>query len=328
MRALVTGGAGYVGSHMVRTLLDAGHEVVVVDDLSSGHRDAIPPTVQFVFGDVAHTEDMRALLTDAKVDAVFHFAAKIRVDESVTDPQKYYQGNLVASLALLEAVLSAAVPNFILSSTAAVYGTPDELPIDEDHVKRPLNAYGATKLAVERALESYGTAYGLRWAALRYFNAAGAHPEAGLGERHEPESHLIPLVLDVARGKRSSVSIYGNNWPTPDGTCVRDYVHVRDLCGAHLAAVLYLQQGGQSGPFNLGTGQGNSVREVVSAAEQVTGVRIPVVEAPARPGDPPALVAGVERARRVLGFAPSRSDLWSILRDAWAFMQTHTPPLS
>ena len=318
MKALVTGGAGYVGSHMVKTLLDAGHEAVVLDDLSTGHRDAVDPRARFVQGDSAQTGEVRALLRDEKIDAVLHFAAKIRVEESVQDPRLYWQKNLVATLALLDAVVDAKLP-FVFSSTAAVYGTPDEVPIPEDHPKRPVSPYGDTKLAIEHALEAYGAAYGLPWAALRYFNAAGADAAAGLGERHEPETHLIPIVLDVAAGKRASVALYGTDWPTPDGTCVRDYVHVLDLAEAHLAAVEHLARGGASGAFNLGTGRGHSVREVVEAARRVSGRPIAVVEAPRRAGDPPSLVAKVDRAREVLGWRARRGDLDAVVGDAWAW---------
>lgn len=320
MRVLVTGGAGYVGSHMVATLLAASHDVVVLDDLSTGHRDAVGAEAHFVEGDVGDTSLVAALLRDQRIDAVCHFAAKIRVEESVSSPRLYWQGNLVRTLALLEAVLDTpAPPALVFSSTAAVYGTPDEVPIDEDHPKRPESPYGETKLAVERALASYGRAHGLRWAALRYFNAAGADAEAGLGERHDPETHLIPIVLDVALGARPSLAVYGTTWPTPDGTCVRDYVHVLDLGEAHLAALRYLVQGGASGAFNLGTGRGRSVREVVHAVERVTGREVPVTEAPPRAGDPAELVAKVERAERVLGWKARRTELDAVVADAWAW---------
>jgi UDP-glucose 4-epimerase len=320
VKVLVTGGAGYVGSHMVKTLLDAAHDVVVLDDLSTGHRDAVDARARFVEGDVGATADVAALLRDERVEAVCHFAAKIRVEESVSAPRLYWQGNLVRTLGLLEAVLGCATPPaFVFSSTAAVYGTPREVPIDEDHPKRPESPYGETKLAVEHALESYGRAYGLRWVALRYFNAAGADAAAGLGERHEPETHLIPIVLDAAAGVRPSVSIYGTHWPTPDGTCVRDYVHVLDLCEAHLAALEHLVRGARSGAFNLGTGQGRSVREVVDAVRRVTGRPVPVVEAPERAGDPAVLVAKVERAEKLLGWKARRSELDAIVADAWAW---------
>jgi UDP-glucose 4-epimerase len=320
MRTLVTGGAGYVGSHMVKALVDGGHQVVVVDDMSAGHRDAVPPGVPFVLADVGSTNDMAALLRDHQIEAVLHFAAKTRVEQSVAEPRLYWNGNVVATLALLDAVLDAGtVKAFVQSSTAAVYGTPDEVPIDEDHPKRPESPYGETKLVVERALEAYGRAHGLRWTALRYFNAAGADHEAGLGERHEPETHLIPIVLDAASGKRESISIYGTSWPTPDGTCLRDYVHVSDLCEAHLAAVDYLVRGGDCGAFNLGTGTGHSVREIVEVARAVTGRPIATVDAPPRAGDPPVLVAKVERAARVLGWRAKRPELSRIVGDAWAW---------
>lgn len=320
MKVLVTGGAGYVGSHMVKTLLDAGHQVVVLDDLSTGYRDAVPEGVTFVRGDVGDVAAVSALLKEERVEGICHFAAKIRVEESVSAPRLYFQGNLTRTLAFLEAVLDApSVPVFVFSSTAAVYGTPDSVPIDEDHPKRPESPYGDSKLAVERALEAYGRAYGLRWTALRYFNAAGAWPEAGLGERHEPETHLIPIVLEAALGVRKSLSMYGTSWPTPDGTCVRDYVHVRDLCDAHLAALEHLVRGGASGAFNLGTGKGRSVREVVDAVKRVTGRDVPVVEAPPRAGDPAELVAKVERAEKILGWKAKRTDLDAIVADAWAW---------
>ena len=329
MRALVTGGAGFVGSHMVKTLLDFGHEPVVLDDMSSGHRDAVPPGVPFVLGDVASVGDVGALLRDQRIDAVFHFAAKIRVEESVTDPRLYWKGNLVATLALLDAVLdSGRVQAFVQSSTAAVYGTPDEVPIDEDHPKRPVSPYGETKLAIERALDAYGAAHGLPWAALRYFNAAGADHEAGLGERHVPETHLVPIVLEVAAGERASLAINGTAWPTPDGTCVRDYIHVTDLCEAHLAAVEHLVRGGECGAFNLGTGRGHSVREIVEVARRITGLPIATVDGPPRAGDPAVLVAKVDRAARVLGWQARRADLARIVGDAWAWKLRAAPSAS
>ena len=318
MKALVTGGAGYIGSHMVRTLLDASHEVVVLDDLSAGHRDAVGEDAAFVQGDVGDAPLVRSLLDEQRIDAVFHFAGLIRVEESVSEPRRYYETNVVRSLRLLDAVVEVGVRNFVFSSTAAVYGNPKLVPIPEDHVLDPVNPYGHTKLAVERALEAYGRAYRLPWVALRYFNAAGAHPEAGLAERHDPETHLIPIVLDVARGRRRSLNIYGSQWDTADGTCVRDFVHVRDLCDAHLRAVDYLAAGGESGALNLGTGHGHSVRDVVEVARSVTGREIPTLDASPRPGDPPVLVASAERARAVLGWSARRSDLRSIVEDAWS----------
>ncbi len=320
MKTLVTGGAGYIGSHMVKLLVERGHQVVVVDDMSSGHRDAVPPGVPFVLADVGSPIDVGAVLRDHDVEAVFHFAAKIRVEQSVSEPKLYWRGNVSVTLGLLDAVLDAGtVKAFVQSSTAAVYGTPDEVPIDEDHPKRPTSPYGETKLAVEHALAAYGNAYGLRWAALRYFNAAGADHEAGLGERHEPETHLVPMVLEVAQGKRESLAIYGTSWPTSDGTCLRDYVHVTDLCEAHLAAVEHLVGGGECGAFNLGSGQGATVREMVGVARKVTGRTIATHDAPPRAGDPPSLVAKVDRAAKVLGWRAKRSDLTRIVSDAWAW---------
>jgi UDP-glucose 4-epimerase len=318
---LVTGGAGYVGSHMVKTLLAAGHQPVVVDDMSTGHRDAVPPGVPFVLANIGSTLDMAAVLREQNVEVVLNFAAKSRVEQSVTDPRMYWRGNTVATMALLEAVLEAgsSVKAFVQSSTAAVYGTPDEVPIDEDQPKRPTSPYGETKLAIEQMIAGYGRAYGLRWSALRYFNAAGADHESGLGERHDPETHLIPIVLEVAEGKRDSVAIYGTSWPTPDGTCIRDYVHVTDLCEAHLAAVEYLARGGESAAFNLGSGRGHSVREIVQAAEAVTGRAIASVDAPPRAGDPAVLVAKVERAEAALGWRATRSDVSRMVGDAWAW---------
>jgi UDP-glucose 4-epimerase len=324
MRALVTGGAGYVGSHMVKTLLDGGHEVVVIDDFSTGYRDAVPEGAKVIEGNIANTAAVARAIREERIEAVLHFAAKIAVGESVVAPRLYWRGNTVATLGLLDAVLDASddgakIP-FVFSSTAAVYGTPDAVPIDEDHPKRPVNPYGDTKLAIERALEAYGTAYGLPWAALRYFNAAGAWPEARLGERHEPETHLIPIVLEAALGARPSVAVFGTSWPTADGTCIRDYVHVRDLADAHIAALEHLRRGGASGAFNLGTGRGFSVRQVIDAARRVTGRPITIADSPVRPGDPAELVAKVDRAAEVLGWRAQRTDLETIVGDAWKFM--------
>jgi UDP-glucose 4-epimerase len=305
---------------MVGTLRRAGHSVVVVDDLSAGHREALPPDVPFVQADVADGPKITATLREHRVEAVLHFASKIQVGESVVAPRRYYTGNLGASIALLESVLDAGVQRFILSSTAAVYGAPTSIPIDEEHPTLPVNPYGETKLATERMLAAYAHAYGLRYAALRYFNASGADPDAPhLGERHSPETHLIPIVLEAARGVRPHVTVFGRDYPTPDGTCLRDYVHVLDLCDAHLAALEYLAQGGESSAFNLGTGRGHSVNEVLETARRVSDRPIPVVYGPRRPGDPAALVASCARAERVLGWRATRSSLEQIVTNAWAF---------
>jgi UDP-glucose 4-epimerase len=314
VNVLVTGGAGYIGSHMVRALVGAGHRVVVVDDLSSGFIDAVAPEATFVCADV-RAATVGEILRDHAIEAVFHFASRIQVGESVTHPRLYFRDNLAAAVQLCEQVLDAKVGYFVLSSTAAVYGVPLRTPLDEEHPTVPVNPYGETKLAIERMLASYGRAYGLRYAALRYFNAAGAEP--GLAERHDPETHLIPLVLDAALGRRPNVTIFGDDYATPDGTCVRDYIHVKDLAQAHLAALVHLERGGESGAFNLGTGHGHSVREVIETTKRVTGVSIPVVMGTRREGDPPVLVAGADRARAVLGWEPSCSSLERIVEDAW-----------
>ncbi|MDB4930397.1 MAG: UDP-glucose 4-epimerase [Myxococcaceae bacterium] len=326
MSVLVTGGAGYIGSHVVHRLAALGRAPVVIDSLVTGHRDAVPEGVPFLEADVADRARVAGFIGRHGVRAVLHFAALSQVGESVAAPRAYFQGNLVASLALLETVLDAGVPSFVLSSTAAVYGTPDCTPIPESHPTRPINPYGVTKLAIEHALGAYHAAYGLRYAALRYFNAAGAEPSAGLGERHEPESHLIPLVLRVALGLRPHVTVYGSDYDTPDGTCVRDYIHVADLAEAHVMALDYLEAGGDSGAFNLGTGRGYSVQEVVDAARRVTGRELPVVYGERRAGDPAALVASPRLAEARLGFQARRSGLDEIVRDAWDFHRGFSPP--
>ncbi len=320
MRVMVTGGAGYIGSHMVRTLQRAGHPLVVVDDLSSGHREAIPGDVPFVQADVADRARMTEVMRSHRAEAVVHFASRIQVGESVVNPRLYYTGNLGASIALLESALDAGVTHFILSSTAAVYGQPVRVPIDETHPTAPVNPYGETKLAIERMLGSYANAYGLKYAALRYFNAAGAGAESALGERHEPETHLIPIVLQAAAGTRGPVTVYGTDYDTPDGTCIRDYVHVSDLCDAHLATLEYLTRGGESGAFNLGTGVGHSVKQVIAVAERVSGRSVPVVYGPRREGDPARLVASAARAAELLGWRAKRPSLDDIIADAWRVM--------
>jgi UDP-glucose 4-epimerase len=318
MRVLVTGGAGYVGSHMVRALVRAKHDVLVVDDLSAGHADALPPSgIEFLQAQVSDAPRLLAAMRDHGTEAVLHFASRIQVGESVVDPRKYYTGNLAAAVSLFESALDAGVKLAVLSSTAAVYGDPVRVPIDEEHPTAPINPYGETKLAIERMLASYGRAYGVRWAALRYFNAAGADAQAGLDERHDPETHLVPIVLDAALGRRDHVTIFGDDYDTPDGTCIRDYVHVVDLCDAHLAALEHLQRGGEGGAINLGTGAGHSVAEVIDVARRVTGRTIRVEKGPRRAGDPPRLVASVERAARVLGWRAQRATLEQIVRDAW-----------
>jgi len=306
VKIVVTGGAGYIGSHMTALLAERGHEVVVVDDLSGGHRDAVAPGAKLV---VAKTSDPAMADACRGADAVIHFAGRIQVGESVVEPKKYWHDNFVESLAALDAARAAKTPAFVFSSTAAVYGNPDTTPIAEEHPLRPINPYGETKLAFERALAGYGRAYGVRWAALRYFNAAGAF--GGLRERHAPETHLIPLALAAVRGG-APLRLFGADWPTPDGTCVRDYVHVRDLALAHLATVERLRAGVEIGAVNVGSGHGASVRDVIAAVERATKTRVPVVESPRREGDPAVLVASVEKAERVLDWSPA-NDLEAIV---------------
>jgi UDP-glucose 4-epimerase len=334
MTLVVTGGAGYVGSVCARHLLDAGHDVLVVDDLSTGHEDAVPDGARLVVGDVAEVADQ--VLGTGGVDGVVHCAARSLVGESAVDPAKYWHGNVVTTIALLDALRRHRVPRLVFSSTAATYGEPESSPLTEDAPTRPTNTYGATKLAVDHAIGTYAAASDdeLRAVSLRYFNVAGAHTgTAGatgvpsLGERHTVETHLIPLVLQVALGQRDEIAVYGDDWPTPDGTCVRDYIHVDDLAEAHLLALDLLARGdadpvsGAGGHLvcNLGNGQGFSVLEVIEACRRVTGHPIPARVAPRRAGDPGVLVASSARARAELGWKPTHTDLDGIVADAWAF---------
>ena len=317
MTILVTGGAGYIGSHMVNLLRARRQRVVVVDNFSSGHEEALPPDVPLLEADIADQDEVAAFLKQHAVTSVIHFASRIQVGESMREPRLYYRDNLASTVTLLDAVLDAGVGIFIFSSSAAVYGAPSASPLAESHPTLPINPYGATKLAVERMLADYATAYGLKYAALRYFNASGANWRAGLGERHEPETHLIPLVLDVAWGRRPQIDVFGGDYPTPDGTCIRDYIHVEDLADAHLAAIEYLANGGESGAFNLGSGTGYSVKEVVDTARSVTGHPIPMHIGARREGDPPELVAGPAHAQQAFNWRAHRSSLRRIVEDAW-----------
>jgi UDP-glucose 4-epimerase len=322
MRFLVVGGAGYIGSHMLKHLLKAGHTVVVADNFSTGHRSALAGGT-LVELDIADTDALDTLFAAQQFDAVFHFASFIQVGESVTEPAKYYQNNLAATLTLLQAMVKAGVNNFIFSSTAAIYGDPVYSPIDEAHPKAAINPYGRSKWMVEQVLEDFDRAYGLKSVCLRYFNAAGADPEGQLGERHEPETHLLPLILQAASGRRSAITVFGRDYDTPDGTCIRDYIHVADLVSAHALAVDYLLAGGASTAFNLGNGQGFSVQQVIDTARSVTGQAIAVSEAPRRAGDPPRLVADARRAKALLGWQPQFAALEQIVAHAWAWEQKH-----
>jgi UDP-glucose 4-epimerase len=320
MKVLVAGGAGYIGSHMVQLLLDAGHEPLTLDNLENGHRDAVPGGA-FVQADIADGEALDRLFRAHRIDAVMHFAAYLDVGESVKAPGKYYRNNFGATLALLDAMVRAGVARLIFSSTAAIFGEPQYLPIDENHPRRPINPYGASKAMVESALRDFESAHGMRSVCLRYFNAAGAHPSGRLGERHDPETHLIPVLLQVASGRRRHASIYGRDYDTPDGTCIRDYIHVLDLCDAHLLALQHLQAGGASAAFNLGNGNGFSVLEVIRAVQDVTERDLKVEDAPRRAGDPARLVADSRSIRERLGWSPRYSDIRTIVRHAWAFEQ-------
>lgn len=313
---LVTGGAGFVGSHFVRYAREAGRELVVLDDLSSGFADALAPEVPLVVGDIGDRQLVARIVREHRIGAVVHFAGRIQVGESVRDPATYFEANVVRSLRLLETLRETDVPICVFSSTAAVYGDPDAVPIPEQARREPVNPYGATKLAIELALEAWSRAYGLRWAALRYFNAAGAHPSGALRERHQPETHLIPLALDAGLGRSPPLQVFGADYDTPDGTCIRDYIHVEDLASAHLLALQHLEKGESLGPLNLGTGHGHSVKQVLDAAASVLGTQVPHAIADRRAGDPPRLVADPSAAMKRLAWAPRRSELEVILEDA------------
>lgn len=316
MKLLVTGGAGYVGSVCAAHLVEVGHEVVVLDDLSTGHRDAVPDGARFVHADLA--EAAHEVLAEG-FDGVLHFAARSLVAESVQHPDRYWWGNVVTSLRLLEAMRAHGTPRLVFSSTAATYGEPRSVPIREDDPTQPTNPYGASKLAIDHAISSYAHAYGLAAVSLRYFNVAGAHGR--FGERHTVETHLIPLVLQVAAGQRDAVDVFGEDWPTPDGTCIRDFIHVTDLAVAHQLALEHAQPG-RHAIYNLGSGTGFSVLQVIEACRRVTGHPIPVRSAPRRPGDPAVLVASSDAARAELGWRPERTDLETIVADAWAFARS------
>jgi len=321
MRILVTGGAGYVGSHCLRPLMTAGHECVVYDNLSRGHRQAVPQHL-LVEGELTDEPKLAGLLRERKIDAVMHFAALALVGESVQQPELYYRNNVVGSCHLLEAMRQTGVRKIVFSSTTATYGTPEKMPIAETTPQQPINPYGFSKLIVERMLDDYAAAHGFGFAALRYFNAAGAAADGSIGEDHTPESHLIPIVLQVALGQRPSISILGDDYPTPDGTCIRDYVHVDDLATAHLEALERLQPG-KSIKVNLGTGRGYSVREVIEACRRITGHPIPAITAPRRPGDPPELVADSRLARQLLNWTPQYTTIESIVETAWRWHKSH-----
>lgn len=321
-RVLVTGGAGYIGSHAVRALRDAGHAVIVLDDLSAGHREAIAPDVPLVQASTADRAAVVTALREHNIDAVMHFAAWLDVGASVRDPFGYYQNNVIGSLSLLGAMNDAGVRRFVFSSTCAVYGEPPSVPLHESMPTRPISPYGETKLAVERALEHFERGYGLRWIALRYFNASGAHPDGTIGEDHEPEIHLIPRAIQAALGG-APLLVFGEDYPTPDGTCIRDYIHVCDLADAHVVALKALEEGRRSRSYNVGTGRGHSVRQVLDTVGAVAGQPVPWTSAPRREGDPAALYASSDCLQQELGWEPRYPALETIVQHAWRWHHTH-----
>lgn len=318
---LVVGGAGYIGSHVVRQLRLAGLPHLVFDNLCSGHRASISGS-DLVVGDLRSREDLDAVLGDHEIDLVMHFAAHISVGESVREPAKYFENNTSGVLTLLDAMRRRNIRQFVFSSTAAVFGEPDYVPIDENHPKVPTSPYGTSKLMVEQMLAAFDRAYEMRSVILRYFNAAGAAPDGSIGEDHDPEEHLIPLAISAAAGRRGELKVFGTDYPTPDGTCIRDYIHVEDLATAHLLAAEHLKRGGLSRDYNLGNGHGFSVREVIETVSRVVGHPVPFSEAERRPGDPARLIASSERARQELGWSP-RAELETIVRDAWRWHESH-----
>lgn len=319
---LVVGGAGFIGSHMLKVLREAGEAFVVFDNLETGHSAALQGA-ECIQGDLRDPGSLARALRARHFDVVMHFGAYIMVGESVRQPSEYYQNNFVGTMNLLDAMRDRGINKLIFSSTAAIFGEPQYVPIDEDHPKNPASPYGDTKLAVERLIDAYGTAYGLRSVCLRYFNAAGADPDGVIGEDHHPESHLVPAAILAAMGATPGLSIFGTDYPTPDGTCVRDYIHVMDLASAHLLAARYLRDGGESEKFNLGNGRGFSVREIIDTVERVSGLRVPVTEAERRPGDPATLIASSAKIQANLGWTPQLPGIAQIVEDAWNWRSSH-----
>ena len=323
MAILVLGGAGYIGSHTVYELIEAGRDVVVVDNLLTGFREAVHPKARFYQADIRKREEMDRIFETEHIDGVIHFAAFSQVGESMTNPLKYYDNNMGGTTVLLQSMVAHGVDKIVFSSTAATYGEPERIPILESDATRPTNCYGETKLAMEQMMKWTGVAHAMRYVALRYFNACGAHASGKIGEAHDPETHLIPLILQVPNGRRDHISVFGNDYPTKDGTCVRDYIHVSDLAQAHILALDYLMNGGASDVFNLGNGVGFTVNEVIDVARKVTGHPIPAEVCPRRAGDPAQLVASSEKAKKVLGWKPKYDDLETIVASAWAWHRSH-----
>lgn len=323
MSILVLGGAGYIGSHAVYQLIDQGYQVVIIDNLQTGHEQAVHPQSTFYKGDIRDKEFLRSVFQKEKIEGVLHFAANSLVGESMEKPLMYFDNNVYGTQVLLEVMNEFQVKNIVFSSTAATYGDQKVMPITEETLTSPTNAYGETKLTMEKMLKWCSGAYGMKYVALRYFNVAGARRTGEVGEDHSPETHLIPLVLQVALGQRDYISVFGNDYDTPDGTCIRDYVHVEDLIAAHILALKYLENGGDSNVFNLGSSQGFSVLEIIEAARKVTGHSIPEKMVPRRSGDPAKLIASSEKAKRVLGWSPNRTKIEQIIADAWSWHQSH-----
>lgn len=323
MTVLVLGGAGYIGSHTAYELIDNGEDVVIADNLLTGHLEAVHPKARFYKGDIRDKEFLDNLFKKEKIDAVIHFAANSLVGESMVDPLKYYDNNLYGTMVLLKSMVENGVDKIVFSSTAATYGEPESIPILESDRTEPTNTYGETKLSMEKMFKWVSKAHGMRFVSLRYFNACGAHISGEIGEDHQPESHLIPLILQVPNGKRESISIFGEDYDTKDGTCIRDYIHVTDLAQAHILAVKYLSEGKESNIFNLGNGVGFSVKEVIETARQVTGHPIPAVISPRRAGDPTQLIASSEKAKSVLGWKPEHAELEEIIETAWKWHKNH-----
>ncbi|MCP8969855.1 UDP-glucose 4-epimerase GalE [Ectobacillus ponti] len=323
MSVLVLGGAGYIGSHAVYQLIDQGEQVVIIDNLETGHKEAVHPKAAFYEGDMRNPDFLRSVFEKESIDAVIHFAANSLVGESMENPLKYYDNNVYGTQVLLQAMMEYGVKNIVFSSTAATYGEPETVPITEATATNPTSTYGETKLAMEKMMKWTEQAHGLRYVALRYFNVAGARQTAEIGEDHRPETHLVPIILQTALGQRSHITIFGEDYDTPDGTCIRDYVHVEDLIQAHLLALQYLRDGGKSDVFNLGSSQGFSVKEMIEAARAVTGKDIPAQAGPRRAGDPSTLIASSDKAKRVLGWNPTRTSVTRIIEDAWRWHSSH-----
>ena len=323
MTILVLGGAGYIGSHTVYELIDAGEDVVIVDNLQTGHKGALHPKARFYKGDIRDEKFLDDLFNNEKIDSVIHFAANSLVGESMIDPLKYYDNNLYGTMILLKSMVKNGIEKIVFSSTAATYGEPEKTPIFENDRTKPTNTYGETKLSMEKMFKWVSKAHGLRYVSLRYFNACGAHVSGKIGEDHSPETHLIPLILQVPNGKREHIGIFGDDYQTPDGTCIRDYIHVTDLAQAHILAVKYLNKGNESDIFNLGNGVGFSVKEVIETARKVTGHPIPAKISKRRAGDPAILIASSDKAKSILGWNPSHNSLDEIIETAWKWHKTH-----